>query len=83
MNMGNYAARQPMEVQHMIYLSTTGADGNTGLARVMDKLCNAAPDGYCGGDGQQPDFGLVCLSALGFPIMPCRTNTCWDRRSFL
>ncbi len=73
-DMGNYAhGNQP--AQHMIYLyNWAGQPWKTQkhVREVMDKLYNAAPDGYCGDEDNGQTSAWYVLSALGFyPVCPC------------
>ena len=72
--MGNYAhGNQP--AQHMIYLyNWAGQPWKTQkhVREVMDKLYNAAPDGYCGDEDNGQTSAWYVFSALGFyPVCPC------------
>lgn len=73
-DMGNYAhGNQP--AQHMIYLyNWAGQPWKTQkhVREVMDKLYNAAPDGYCGDEDNGQTSAWYVFSALGFyPVCPC------------
>ena len=73
MNMGNYAhGNQP--IQHMIYLYNWGGQAwkaQMRIREVMDKLYNAAPDGYCGDEDNGQTSAWYVFSALGFyPVCP-------------
>ena len=73
-DMGNYAhGNQP--AQHMIYLyNWAGQTWKTQkhVREVMDKLYNAAPDGYCGDEDNGQTSAWYVFSALGFyPVCPC------------
>ena len=73
-DMGNYAhGNQP--AQHMIYLyNWSGQPWKTQkhVREVMDKLYNAAPDGYCGDEDNGQTSAWYVFSALGFyPVCPC------------
>ena len=73
-DMGNYAhGNQP--AQHMIYLyNWAGQPRKTQMhvREVMDKLYNAAPDGYCGDEDNGQTSAWYVFSALGFyPVCPC------------
>ena len=73
-DMGNYAhGNQP--AQHMIYLyNWAGQSWKTQkhVREVMDKLYNAAPDGYCGDEDNGQTSAWYVFSALGFyPVCPC------------
>lgn len=73
MNMGQYAhGNQP--IQHMIYLyNYAGAPYKTQYwtRQVLDKLYQAAPDGYCGDEDNGQTSAWYVFSALGFyPVTP-------------
>ncbi|HQJ20787.1 MAG TPA: GH92 family glycosyl hydrolase [Bacteroidales bacterium] len=73
MNMGNYAhGNQP--IQHMIYLyNYAGEPWKTQfhVRRVLDKLYNYTPDGYCGDEDNGQTSAWYVFSALGFyPVTP-------------
>lgn len=73
MNMGNYAhGNQP--VQHMIYLyNYAGQPWKTQyhVRKVMEKLYNYLPDGYCGDEDNGQTSAWYVFSALGFyPVTP-------------
>ena len=73
-DMGNYAhGNQP--AQHMIYLyNWAGQPWKTQkhVREVMDRLYNAAPDGYCGDEDNGQTSAWYVFSALGFyPVCPC------------
>ncbi len=73
MNMGQYAhGNQP--IQHMIYLyNYAGVPYKTQYwtRQVMDKLYDAAPDGYCGDEDNGQTSAWYIFSALGFyPVTP-------------
>lgn len=73
MNMGNYAhGNQP--VQHMIYLyNYSGQPWKTQywVREVMNRMYNAAPDGYCGDEDNGQTSAWYVFSALGFyPVAP-------------
>jgi len=72
-NMGNYAhGNQP--IQHMIYLyNYAGEPWKTQywVREVMNRLYNAAPDGYCGDEDNGQTSAWYVFSALGFyPVCP-------------
>jgi len=71
--MGNYAhGNQP--IQHMIYLyNYAGAPWKTQYhaRKVMNKLYNYAPDGYCGDEDNGQTSAWYVFSAMGFyPVCP-------------
>ena len=73
-DMGNYAhGNQP--AQHIIYLyNWAGQPWKTQkqVREVMDRLYNAAPDGYCGDEDNGQTSAWYVFSALGFyPVCPC------------
>ena len=73
MNMGNYAhGNQP--IQHMIYLYNYAGQpwkAQYWIRQVMDRLYNAAPDGYCGDEDNGQTSAWYVFSALGFyPVCP-------------
>ncbi|MCR8912877.1 GH92 family glycosyl hydrolase [Barnesiella sp. ET7] len=73
MNMGNYAhGNQP--IQHMIYLYDYAGQpwkAQYHLREVMNRLYNAAPDGYCGDEDNGQTSAWYVFSALGFyPVCP-------------
>ena len=73
MNMGNYAhGNQP--IQHMIYLYNYSAQpwkAQYWVREVMDKLYNAAPDGYCGDEDNGQTSAWYVFSAMGmYPVAP-------------
>jgi len=73
MNMGNYAhGNQP--IQHMIYLyNYTPEPWKTQekVRKVMDRLYNYSPDGYCGDEDNGQTSAWYVFSALGFyPVTP-------------
>lgn len=73
MDMGNYAhGNQP--IQHGIYLyDYAGQPWKTQywVREVMDRLYNAAPDGYCGDEDNGQTSAWYVFSALGFyPVCP-------------
>lgn len=73
MNMGNYAhGNQP--IQHMIYLYGYAAQpwkAQYWIREVMDRLYNAAPDGYCGDEDNGQTSAWYVFSAMGFyPVCP-------------
>lgn len=73
MNMGNYAhGNQP--IQHMIYMynwSNEPWKSQYWIREVMNKLYNAAPDGYCGDEDNGQTSAWYVFSALGFyPVCP-------------
>lgn len=77
MNMGNYAhGNQP--IQHMIYLyNYAGAPykAQYWLRQVMNKLYQAAPDGYCGDEDNGQTSAWYVFSSLGFyPVTPGTTQ---------
>lgn len=72
-DMGNYAhGNQP--AQHMIYLyNWAGQHDKTRkwTREVMNRLYNAAPDGYCGDEDNGQTSAWYVFSALGFyPVCP-------------
>ena len=73
MNMGNYAhGNQP--IQHMIYMYDWGGQpwkAQYWIREVMNRLYNAAPDGYCGDEDNGQTSAWYVFSALGFyPVCP-------------
>lgn len=73
MNMGNYAhGNQP--IQHIIYLyNYAGEPWKTQqhVRKVVDKLYNYLPDGYCGDEDNGQTSAWYVFSALGFyPVTP-------------
>ncbi|MDR2497045.1 MAG: GH92 family glycosyl hydrolase [Tannerellaceae bacterium] len=73
MNMGNYAhGNQP--IQHMIYLYAYAGQpwkAQYWLRRVMDKLYQPTPDGYCGDEDNGQTSAWYVFTALGFyPVCP-------------
>jgi len=73
MNMGNYAhGNQP--IQHMIYLYNYAGEpwkSQYRVRKVMDKLYNYTPDGYCGDEDNGQTSAWYVFSALGFyPVTP-------------
>ena len=73
MNMGNYAhGNQP--IQHMIYLyGYSGEPWKTQywIRQTMDRMYNAAPDGYCGDEDNGQTSAWYVFSAMGFyPVCP-------------
>ncbi|TWV12375.1 glycoside hydrolase family 92 protein [Bacteroidaceae bacterium HV4-6-C5C] len=73
MNMGQYAhGNQP--IQHMIYMYNYSGQpwkAQYWVREVMDKLYNAAPDGYCGDEDNGQTSAWYVFSALGFyPVCP-------------
>lgn len=73
MNMGNYAhGNQP--IQHMIYLyDYAGQPWKTQyhIRKVLDKLYNYTPDGYCGDEDNGQTSAWYVFSAMGFyPVTP-------------
>jgi predicted alpha-1,2-mannosidase len=72
-NMGNYAhGNQP--IQHMIYLyNYAGEPWKTQYwaRKVLDKLYNYTPDGYCGDEDNGQTSAWYVFSSLGFyPVTP-------------
>ena len=72
-DMGNYAhGNQP--AQHMLYLYDWTAHPEKGQQRIretMDRLYDAAPDGYCGDEDNGQTSAWYVFSALGFyPVCP-------------
>ena len=73
MNMGNYAhGNQP--IQHMIYLYDWAGQpwkAQYWVRQVMDRMYQAAPDGYCGDEDNGQTSAWYVFSALGFyPVCP-------------
>lgn len=73
MNMGNYAhGNQP--VQHAIYLYNYAGQpwkAQQWARKVMDKLYQPTPDGYCGDEDNGQTSAWFVFSALGFyPVCP-------------
>jgi predicted alpha-1,2-mannosidase len=73
MNMGNYAhGNQP--IQHMIYLYNYAGQpwkSQYWSRKVLDKLYNYTPDGYCGDEDNGQTSAWYVFSALGFyPVSP-------------
>ena len=73
MNMGNYAhGNQP--VQHMIYLyGYSGEPWKTQywIRQTMQRMYNANPGGYCGGEDNGQTSAWYVFSAMGFyPVCP-------------
>ncbi len=73
MNMGQYAhGNQP--IQHMVYMYNWGGEpwkAQYWSREVMDKLYNAAPDGYCGDEDNGQTSAWYVFSAMGFyPVCP-------------
>ena len=73
MNMGNYAhGNQP--IQHMIYLYNYAGQpwkAQYWIHEVMNRLYNAAPDGYCGDEDNGQTSAWYVFSAMGFyPVCP-------------
>jgi len=73
MNMGQYAhGNQP--IQHMPYLyNYAGEPWKTQywVRRIMDKLYQATPDGYCGDEDNGQTSAWYVFSAMGFyPVAP-------------
>jgi len=72
-NMGNYAhGNQP--IQHMIYLyAYAGQPWKTQeyVRKVMDRLYDARPDGYCGDEDNGQTSAWYVFSSMGFyPVCP-------------
>ncbi len=72
-NMGNYAhGNQP--IQHMIYLyNYAGQPWKTQfhVRKVLNKLYNYTPDGYCGDEDNGQTSAWYVFSAMGFyPVTP-------------
>ena len=73
MNMGNYAhGNQP--IQHMIYLYDWAGQpwkAQYWVRQVMDRMYQAAPDGYCGDEDNGQTSAWYVFSAIGFyPVCP-------------
>jgi predicted alpha-1,2-mannosidase len=73
MNMGNYAhGNQP--IQHMIYLYNYAGQpwkSQYWSRKVLEKLYNYTPDGYCGDEDNGQTSAWYVFSALGFyPVTP-------------
>ncbi|MCI1647372.1 MAG: GH92 family glycosyl hydrolase [Bacteroides sp.] len=73
MNMGQYAhGNQP--IQHMVYLYNYSGEpwkAQYWTREIMNKLYNAAPDGYCGDEDNGQTSAWYVFSALGFyPVCP-------------
>jgi predicted alpha-1,2-mannosidase len=71
--MGNYAhGNQP--IQHMIYLYDWAGQpwkAQYWVRQVMDRMYQAAPDGYCGDEDNGQTSAWYVFSALGFyPVCP-------------
>ncbi len=72
-NMGQYAhGNEP--IQHMLYLYDYSGEpwkGQYWIRETMDRLYDAAPDGYCGDEDTGQTSAWYVFSALGFyPVCP-------------
>ena len=72
-NMGQYAhGNQP--IQHMIYLYNYAGEpwkAQYWVREAMNRLYNAAPDGYCGDEDNGQTSAWYIFSAMGFyPVCP-------------